>query len=190
MRWPFQSKQVEDRIPAEPNCYLREMRPSDKTALKRMMGEPKYLQYMEVGALSDDGVLGLIEWARASRREKPRDAHPLTICLSENDAVVGWCDLSIHDRTHSEGTIGYIVDEAYTGHGYATSAAKGLIRFGFHSLKLHRLFAQCDPDNAASARVLEKAGMQLEGRLRGIRFINGSWRDRLQFSITEDEFVP
>ena len=54
----------------------------------------------------------------------------------------------------------------YWGHGYATEAARALVRFGFQELHLHWLWASCNAENQASARVLAKAGMQPEGRLR------------------------
>jgi RimJ/RimL family protein N-acetyltransferase len=49
-------------------------------------------------------------------------------------------------------------------------------------LGLERLAATCDPDNAASVRVLEKAGLRREGLLRGLYFVRGRQRDRLMFA--------
>ena len=67
---------------------------------------------------------------------------------------------SPHNR---EAFIGYCLSRDSWGQGYATETAKGLLSFGFSQLRLHRIFATCDPANLASARVLEKSGMQLEG---------------------------
>jgi len=46
------------------------------------------------------------------------------------------------------------------GLGYATEAARGLVRAGFEQLGVARIFATCDVANRASARVLEKAGLR------------------------------
>ena len=42
---------------------------------------------------------------------------------------------------------------------------------------MHRIWAIVEPENAASARVLEKVGLQREGRLRDHRYAKGRWRD-------------
>jgi RimJ/RimL family protein N-acetyltransferase len=55
---------------------------------------------------------------------------------------------------------------------------------------LHRIFATCDSENRASARVLEKAGMQLEGRKRSHLFVKGRWRDSLLYAILEEDVQP
>jgi len=59
--------------------------------------------------------------------------------------------------------------------GYATEAARRLLTFGFDELKLHRIFATCDPNNKGSVRVLEKTGMRCEGRLREHKRVKGKW---------------
>lgn len=64
--------------------------------------------------------------------------------------------------TGTEGLIGYMVDPSYTGQGFATSLARGLLAVAFDRLGLQRVTAGCFADNSASARVLEKAGMRRE----------------------------
>ena len=51
----------------------------------------------------------------------------------------------------------------FTNYGYATEAAREMLRYGFESLGLHRIFATCFPYNPASGRILKKLGMQYEG---------------------------
>ena len=53
---------------------------------------------------------------------------------------------------------------------------------GFNSLGLERITATCDPQNLASVRVLEKAGLRQEGRLRGHLLVRGARRDSLLFA--------
>ncbi len=56
------------------------------------------------------------------------------------------------------GEIGYVLLPAFQGHGYATEAAVAMTTFGFNRLGLREVFAQTDPDNAASVAVLHRAG--------------------------------
>jgi RimJ/RimL family protein N-acetyltransferase len=55
-------------------------------------------------------------------------------------------------------------------------------------LHVHRIWAGCIADNAASTRVLEKLGMQLEGRLREKEHFKGRWWDTLVYAILEDDW--
>ncbi|MEO7269304.1 MAG: GNAT family protein [Knoellia sp.] len=61
-----------------------------------------------------------------------------------------------------EGMLGYILDPAHAGHGYATELAHNLLSLAFDDVGLRRVTAGCYADNLASRRVLEKVGMRLE----------------------------
>ena len=74
------------------------------------------------------------------------------------------------------------------GHGYATEAARAWIAFGFASLDKHGIQAYCDVQNAASARVLEQAGMRREGFLRQHLLVRCRWRDSYLYDILEDDW--
>lgn len=74
------------------------------------------------------------------------------------------------------------------GKGIATEVASLLIDFGFKKLKLHRIFATCDPRNIGSFKVLEKVGMTMEGRIRQDVLIRDGLRDSLLYSVLEDEW--
>lgn len=61
-----------------------------------------------------------------------------------------------------EASIGYILDPAYAGQGYATEIARELLVVAFEDLGVRRVIAGCYADNVASARILEKIGMRRE----------------------------
>ncbi len=63
-------------------------------------------------------------------------------------------------------TVGYVIAQAHWGQGYATEALRRLCTLVLAEPTLYRVEATCDVDNVASARVMEKAEMQREGRLR------------------------
>ena len=64
--------------------------------------------------------------------------------------------------------IGYWMGERFAGKGHMAQAVKLAIPYIFSSLQLHRIEAACIPENHRSIRLLEKAGFQREGYLRGI----------------------
>ena len=62
--------------------------------------------------------------------------------------------------------LGYVLARPYWGQGYMTEALKGLIAWALKQKEIYRIWAVCDVDNLASARCMEKAGMEREGILR------------------------
>ena len=62
--------------------------------------------------------------------------------------------------------LGYVLARRYWGRGYMTEAIKGLVAWALNQKGIYRIWAVCDVENLASARVMEKVGMQKEGTLR------------------------
>lgn len=62
--------------------------------------------------------------------------------------------------------IGYVLGRAHWGQGYMTEAVRAVCEAALRDPRVYRVWAWCDVENVASARVMEKAGMQREGILR------------------------
>jgi len=62
--------------------------------------------------------------------------------------------------------MGYIIGREYWGRGYMTEVVRAVSDWVLAQPEIHRVWAMCDVDNLASARVMEKSGMEREGRLR------------------------
>jgi RimJ/RimL family protein N-acetyltransferase len=84
--------------------------------------------------------------------------------------------------------LGYCLHQDVWSMGYGTEAARAQLEFAFQQLGLHRVWAGTDPDNAASARILEKLGMTREGHLRENVQVRSEWRDTIVFAILEREW--
>lgn len=102
--------------------------------------------------------------------------------------LVGLGELNIRSSAQRQGEISYLVHPDVWGRGVGTAIGRSLLQNGFESLRLHRIYATCDPRNLASGRVLGKLGMTYEGRLRHTAWIRDGWRDSELFSILEDEW--
>jgi RimJ/RimL family protein N-acetyltransferase len=74
----------------------------------------------------------------------------------------------------SEGRLGYLLDPAHHGRGYATEMVRAALDLAFGELGLRRVTAGCFAGNIASWRVMEKAGMRREQH--GVR---DSWHEEL-----------
>ena len=101
---------------------------------------------------------------------------------------VGGCSIVGWNPDHARAEIGYVLSKEYWGRGLMPEAVRAMIRFGFERMGLNRVEARCISDNAASARVMEKAGMTYEGTLREREFIKGIYRDIKVYSILKSEY--
>jgi RimJ/RimL family protein N-acetyltransferase len=87
------------------------------------------------------------------------------IVRKADQRLLGAIGLSIKSE-HARAELGYWIGRPYWNQGYATEAAAAVVRYGFEALGLNRVFAQHMVRNPASGRVMQKIGMQHEGRLR------------------------
>lgn len=91
----------------------------------------------------------------------------LTLALTERESgrIVGAVGLSTN-RPHRRGELGYWIAVEEWGRGYATEGSRAMLDYAFGALDLSRVVAHCLTRNGGSWRVMEKLGMQREGRLR------------------------
>ena len=87
--------------------------------------------------------------------------------------------------------IGYVFCRHAWGQGYATEAVRRIVDLAFEHFAVWRVWATCAPQNPASRRVLEKAGMRLEGVLRRwivSPLVSEEPRDSECLAITRDDW--
>src|ERR1700734_1091723 len=104
-------------------------------------------------------------------------------------AFIGWCSLNRWNPDYRSASLGYCFDDAAWGHGYATEAARVLLRWAFGTLDLNRVQAETDTRNGASARVLEKLGFVREGTLREDCVVNGEVSDSRVYGLIRREWL-
>ena len=91
------------------------------------------------------------------------DEFSWAIIRPPEDRVIGM--IACRVREHAA-DIGYVLSRNLWGAGYMTEAAKAVVEWAINLSSVYRVWAVCDCENKASARVLEKVGMQREGILR------------------------
>ncbi len=90
-------------------------------------------------------------------------AFPWVLTRREDDHLVGMVEIRI-DRYKVE--LGYLLARPHWGRGYMAEAVQAIIDWALKQNGIYRVWAVCDVENSASARILEKVGMQREGVLR------------------------
>jgi RimJ/RimL family protein N-acetyltransferase len=114
----------------------------------------------------------------------------LAVDRVSDGAFIGWCSLTRWNPDYRSASMGYCLDDAAWGHGYATEAARALLQWAFDTLKMNRVQAETDTRNAASARVLEKLGFVREGTLREDCVVNGEVSDSWVYGLIRREWQP
>ena len=171
---------------------LREFNPEDWQPMLAYHNDPRYLRYYPQELEGEFHVRSFVQRFIDQAQVAPRQKFQLAICLPESGVLIGNAGVRMgglgpREPEAVQGDIGYELDPAYWGQGYATEAAQAILEFGFESLHLHRIWARCLAENIASQRVLEKLGMRLEGRLRQDEYFKGRWWDTLIYAILEHE---
>ncbi len=113
---------------------------------------------------------------------------PWGIEIRTERKLVGTCGFVSWQVRDGRAEIGYGLSRNYWGQGLMTEAVKAVIDFGFTSMELNRIQAMCDIENHPSYRVMEKAGLQFEGILRGYVLSRGEFRDQRLYSILREEW--
>jgi RimJ/RimL family protein N-acetyltransferase len=167
---------------------LREFVASDWPAVLAYQSDPRYLRYYAWTERTPEAVQEFVQMFLDNQQKQPRTAFQLAVTLKSGGQLIGNCGVRLKEPGAHEGDIGYELAPEYWGQGYATEAARAIVAFGFTQLKLHRIWSWCSADNVGAARVLQKLGMQAEGRLRENEYFKDRWWDTLLFGILAHEW--
>ncbi len=122
-----------------------------------------------------------------------------TLIIEKDGTVIGDLMLEVQDpwsqvevREQAAGTqveIGYVVDPAYGGQGYATEAVREELRICFEELGVRRVIAQCFADNEPSWRLMERLGMRREQHTKQDSLHrSGRWLDGMMYALLDEEW--
>jgi len=167
---------------------LRDFNEDDFAAVHAYGSDPLVTQYTDWGPNTPDETRAFLGRAVARRHASPRIEFDFGIVLKTDAMLVGSCGLYVHKPEHREGMLGYVINRHYWGQGIATEAARAVVQFAFEQLGLHRVYATCDTENAASERVMRKLGMRREAHFREHLWQHERWRDSYVYAVLEGEW--
>ncbi|MFG2227371.1 GNAT family N-acetyltransferase [Streptomyces sp. NPDC048644] len=168
---------------------LRPVTLDDTTAIHAYRSLPEVCRYLYSNPIDETTAHEAVtaQAARTTLRTSG-DVLQLAVAVRETGHLIGDVTFVLTSTTHRQGGIGYVFHPAHSGHGYATEAARALLKIGFEDLRLHRIQAELDGRNTASARPLERLGMRREGHLRENEFLDGEWTDEVIYALLADEW--
>jgi len=167
---------------------LRPFRLTDAPAVQELAGERDIADTtMNIPHPYEDGMAE--EWIEdhESGYEDGKIA-TFAIVLRDDADLVGAIGLQI-DGGLSKAELGYWIGKPFWNLGYATEATIAILAFGFDELRLNRIQAGHLARNPSSGRVMEKAGMILEGAARQATIKWGQYEDLVSYGILREDWI-
>lgn len=164
---------------------LRDILKEDQAELHRLRSDPEVIRYMEY--LRSDTAAETWAWIQETIEHnslKPRQSYNLVIKQRSDNQILGW--IGIGQATCESASVldfGYALFPEFWGQGFAPEALSAVLRIGFARLGADLIFGECDLNNPASGRVMEKAGLRMEQQREG-----GNQKD-LRFAINRETWL-
>lgn len=167
--------------------WLRPLRGSDAQALFGIHSDPAFARFWSSAPwtqLAQAEQLIAQDQIDLAQGEHVR----LGIVRTQDKVLLGTCTLFKIHVTNRRAELGYGLGPVHWGQGYAREAVTALLDWGFDTLGLHRVEADIDPENQASATLLQRLGFQLEGRLRERWIVAGQVSDSAIYGLLAREW--
>lgn len=161
---------------------LRQMEPSDAVCLHPVLSDPETMHWWSSGPHNS-----LAETQAYIARNAGRgDGWFCWAITRDGGDAMGWVVLIAKRAGVQE--IGYILDRRLWGQGLAREAVGRVIDYAFSDQAQRRIFADTDPENGPSIRLLQSFGFRCEGHLRAEWETHIGIRDSLIFGLLRDEW--
>lgn len=155
---------------------LRRYRKEDIQDLFEYLSDKEVVEYEPYKTQTFDEVKENLEW-------RIRTDEMIAVELKDSHKMIGNVYMGKRDFEALE--IGYVFNRNYWGQGYAAESCKALIQQAF-SNGIHRIYAECDPKNKSSWKLLEALGFQREAYFRKNVYF---WKDGTGKPIWKDTYV-
>jgi ribosomal-protein-alanine N-acetyltransferase len=166
---------------------LRPFTPADTEAIFALHTSPRVVRYWDAPPWRERAQAERFV-AVCTQIEQEGTGARLAIERAADGVFIGWCCLVNWNPGCRSATMGYCLDDAAWGQGFATEAAAALLRWAFDTLDLNRVQAAADTRNTASGRVLEKLGFVREGTLREDCIVEGEVSDSWVYGLLRREW--
>ena len=169
---------------------LRPLEVSDEDDLFAYQSDPEIVRYIPWPARTREQVrAALAAYAGPRRLSEDGDAAVLAMVEKQSGRVIGQSNLGIESVTDRHASVGYVVGAAFAGRGFATEATAAMLDYAFDVLRMHRVSAQIDTRNHASAAVARKLGMRREAEFVENEWFKGAWSSSWIYAILEAEWM-
>ncbi|MGN1016340.1 MAG: GNAT family N-acetyltransferase [Faecousia sp.] len=165
-----------DIITQTERLILRRFREEDLNDLYEYLSDEQVVQFEPYRPMSPEETRENLTW-RIGTEEM------IAVVCADTGKLIG--NVYLGNRDFDSLELGYVFNRAYWGRGYARESCEALIALSF-SRGIHRIFAECDPQNEPSWHLLESLGFQREAHLRENVYF---WKDENGNPIWKDTYI-
>lgn len=165
---------------------LRSITPEDASVIFKLRSNPDVMQYVNRPLVQS--MEEAVAWVElVMNNVKNNIGITWCICLKNNPSEnIGNIGLWRIECENYRAEIGYMLEPTFHKKGIMSEALNRIIDFGFSQMNLHSIEAQIDPENKASAKLLEKSGFKKEAHLKENIFWKGRFEDTAIYSVIKN----
>ena len=169
---------------------LRDFALTDWDGLNAILSDPDVTHFMHFSSWNEEKRREWLAWLVQTANDQEREIYSWAITLRNNGELAGWFGIGSTSHPSEEGTrsCGYALNRRFWGQGYMSEAVQAIFVYEFTALGTHRIIAECEVENTASARVMQKSGMEYEGTFYDSDS-EGNWAQRHRYRIDNSQEV-
>lgn len=171
--------------------WFRAPERSDVPFLTAALQDPRVRRNMLVGRypFNEEGEAKWLERVSASPAIDHQTDVVLTFGVKVTDAPIGNTGLHRISMLHRNAEWGLFIGRTEEwGKGYGREVARAMLRYGFDTLNLHRIYLRVNADNERGIKAYRAAGFVDEGRQRQAMFVDGKYVDVLFMGVLREEW--
>ena len=161
---------------------LRRVNNNDIKEVLALRSNPETMKYIPRPLVKNDDE-ALEHIAMIETKIENNEGINWAITLKDNPKLIGVIGHYRIKPEHYRSEIGYMILPEFNGKGIVTEAVQEVVKYGFEAMQLHSIEAVIDPDNIASAKVLEKNNFVKEAHLKENEFYDGRFYDSVIYSL-------
>jgi ribosomal-protein-alanine N-acetyltransferase len=170
-----------------PRLLLRSLQEQDQVPLFEIRSDEETMRHVGRPLMtreSDSRALCELIWQEYAQGQSLN----WVLSLRDQDRLIGNILLHRIERENFRAEIGYLLHRDFWRQGLMKEAANRVINYGFSTFGLHSIYARIDPDNQASAALLEVLGFRRVACLRENFFFNGTFSDTVIYDLLQREW--
>jgi aminoglycoside 6'-N-acetyltransferase len=130
-----------------------------------------------------------VEAMGQSRPGVPGEWYQFALELKASGAMIGDCAFYLLAEDTRQAEIGFTLARPYQGQGYGTESVTRLLAYLFETFALHRVQANCDVENIASMKLMERLGMRREAHFVENVWYKGRWSSEYWYGLLRCEWL-
>lgn len=173
-----------------PRLILRRFEDADLEPFLAYRSDPEIARYQGWSMpYTPQMAQAFIQEMKTQQPGTPGEWFQWAIALRHSGEMIGDCAFYLLSRDTRQAEIGVTLARAFHGQGYAQEAIQRLLAYLFDELQLHRVCANCDPENQPAWQILERMGFRREAHFVENLWFKGRYADELWYGMLRREWI-